>query len=85
MQKREKLIDNIMSNSYADDDPKYYDSNVAYLNTLSTEKLEAMSDFNDSMVTEFDIEDEFEPDAEILDFDTEDELDQKNFGYHIDY
>jgi|JFJP01.1.fsa_nt_gi hypothetical protein len=67
MPKREKLIDKIMSNRYADDDPKNDDSNIAYLNTLSTEKLEAMSDFDDSMETEFDI------DGEVLDFDFEDE------------
>ena len=67
MSKKQKLIDNIMSNRYADDDPKNDDSNIAYLNTLSTEKLEAMSDFDDSMETEFDI------DAEVLDFDFEDD------------
>lgn len=66
MPNRQKLIDNIMSNRYADDDPKNDDSNIAYLNTLSTEKLQAMSDFDDSMETEFDI------DAEVLDVDFDD-------------
>ena len=37
---REKLIDSIMKNKYGDDDPKYYDENLVYLKSLSTEKLE---------------------------------------------
>lgn len=74
---RQKYIANIMANRYADDDPKNYDSNLAYLNTLSTEKLEAMSDFEDSFEVDFD--------DEILDTDFDNELDDSNFGFHIDY
>ena len=37
---RESLIDRVMSECYGDDDPKYDESNRAYLQTLSDDELE---------------------------------------------
>lgn len=52
MPKRQQLIENIMSNSYGDDDPKYYDSNLKFLNSLSTRQLEAMADLGYEVIDE---------------------------------
>jgi len=41
--KRDKLIDKIMSTKFADDDDQYYQSNQAYLQSLSTDELEDMA------------------------------------------
>lgn len=40
--KKEKYIDLVLKVQYNDDDPKYYDQNLAYLETLSVEELEKM-------------------------------------------
>jgi hypothetical protein len=41
---RQKYIDNIMKNKYADDDEQYYDSNLGFLQSLSLEELQKMCD-----------------------------------------
>jgi len=62
---RQKYIDSIMTNKYGDDDPKYYDQNYAFLETLSLDEL--------ANLASGDFEDEFELEGEIkeLDFDSE--------------
>ena len=44
---RERLIETIMKNKYGDDDPKYDDSNIAFLQTLTIDELLAMSEEDD--------------------------------------
>lgn len=39
---KEKLIDEVMSTVYKDDDPKYDCSNYTYLETLSVGELDAL-------------------------------------------
>lgn len=41
---REAYIDSIMKNKFGDDDPKYDGKNRAFLETLSLEELEDLSD-----------------------------------------
>lgn len=42
---KEKYIDYIMENKYGDDDPKYYDANLAYLQSLTMDELHFLGDF----------------------------------------
>ena len=51
---REAYIDSIMKNKFGDDDPKYDDSNRSFLETLSLEELENLSD---ELIFEEDLED----------------------------
>jgi len=41
---KEKLIDKLLNTKYADDDPKYDQSNYKYLNSLPIQKLKKMID-----------------------------------------
>ena len=41
---RQAYINSIMQNKYGDDDPKYDDRNRDFLETLTLEELEALSD-----------------------------------------
>jgi hypothetical protein len=65
---RRQYIDQIMKEKYGDDDPKYDDSNMAFLESLSLDELANMCDGS--------FEDEFELDGEVKDIDfCESELD----------
>jgi len=65
---RQQYINDIMKNKYGDDDPKYHDSNLDFLNGLSIKELASMAS------NEFDEEEyEFELDGEVHDIDFDDE------------
>jgi hypothetical protein len=56
---REKYIDSIMKNKYGDDDPKYYDQNYAFLETLTLDELShlASGEFDDEQELEGEVHD----------------------------
>jgi hypothetical protein len=56
---RQQYIDKIMKEKYGDDDPKYDDSNLAFLETLSLNELANMvdGDFDDEQELEGEIKD----------------------------
>lgn len=58
---RQQYIDKIMKDKYGDDDPKYDDSNMAFLESLSLDELANMVDGS--------FEDEFDLEGEIQDTD----------------
>jgi hypothetical protein len=49
-----ELIQVIMETRYKDDDSKYYDQNMAFLEAMSIEELEAMAFEDQEYVPEFD-------------------------------
>jgi|JFJP01.2.fsa_nt_gi hypothetical protein len=57
---RQQYIDDIMENKYGDDDPKFYDSNLDFLNGLSLKELASMAsnEFEDEEEEEFELEGE---------------------------
>lgn len=61
---RQALIDSIMSKKYGSDDPKYDESNHAFLESLTLDELEKLN-------SEF--EDEFDLEGEVRDSDFDDE------------
>jgi len=63
---RQQYIDKIMKDKYGDDDPKYDDSNLAFLETLSLNELANMVDG--------DFEDESELEGEVHQRKTYEEL-----------
>jgi len=60
---RQQYIDSIMKNKYGDDEEKYYDNNLAFLETLSLNELANMVENN--------VEEEQDFEGEVRDIDLE--------------
>ena len=60
---RQQYIDSIMKNKYGDDEEKYYDNNLAFLETLSLNELANMVENN--------VEEEQDFEGEVQDIDLE--------------
>jgi hypothetical protein len=64
---RQQYIDKIMKEKYGDDEEKYSDSNLAFLETLSLDELAKMANMDEEF------EDEFELESEVKDIDFNDD------------
>jgi len=53
---RQKLIEKLIETKYATDSDQYHDSNIAFLQSLSVEELQAMVDIEDDYEEDFDDE-----------------------------
>jgi len=57
---RQKLIEKLMETKYATDSDQYHDSNIAFLQSLSVEELQAMVDIEDDYEEDFEAEEKRE-------------------------